>query len=156
MTGRPGREQVDRLLRSRSLERVSPDERLARHLLDDAGRHLNTAPAVLAAGDLSGSYQLAYDALRKAASALLAVQGLRATSRGGHVAVQEAMKALYGDSIPALRSFNRLRRARNSFEYPGPDTVGPDAAEVRDALGVAAAVEAAARTMIDEGTAVAW
>jgi HEPN domain-containing protein len=135
---------------------VSPDQRLARHLLDDAARHLRTAPAVLAAGDHSGAYQLAYDALRKAASALLAVHGLRATSRGGHVAVQEAMTALYSDAVPALRSFNRLRRARNSFEYPGPDTVGPDAAEVEDALAVAAAVEAAARQMVDEGVPVPW
>lgn len=153
MTGPTGRDRIDRLLRSKSLERVSPDERLAHHLLDEAVRHLGTAPTVLAAGDLSGSYQLAYDALRKAATALLAVQGLRATSRGGHVAVQEAMGAMYGDSVPAFRSFNRIRRARHSFEYPGPDTVGPDPAQVADALEVATAVEAAARAMIDEGSA---
>jgi hypothetical protein len=35
-----------------------------------------------------------YDTLRKSAAALLAVQGLRATSRGGHVAIQDAVTAL--------------------------------------------------------------
>lgn len=63
---------------------------------------------------------------------------------------------MYGDRVLAFRSFNRIRRARHSFEYPGPDTVGPDEAQVRDALDVATAVEAAARTMIDEGSAGTW
>jgi hypothetical protein len=44
-------------------------------------------------GDLPGAYQLAYDALRKSAASLLEVQGLRATSRGGHIAIQDAVIA---------------------------------------------------------------
>lgn len=43
--------------------------------------------------DLSGFYQLAYDAFRTSAASLLAVQGPRATSRGGHIAIQDAVTA---------------------------------------------------------------
>jgi len=43
--------------------------------------------AAVTTDDLSGACQLVYDALRKNAASLLAVQGVRATSRGGHVAL---------------------------------------------------------------------
>ena len=53
----------------------------------------------------TGAYQPPYDALRKAAAALLAVQGLRATSRGGHIAIQDAVRAQFGDrGRPSVRS----------------------------------------------------
>ena len=60
----------------------------------------------------------AYDALRKSAASLLEAQGLRATSRGGHLAVQEVVTAQFGATAGVFRSFGRIRRARNSFEYP--------------------------------------
>ena len=65
------------------LERVTPDAALAARLLADGTRHIESARSAERLSDLTGAYQLAYDALRKAAAALLAVQGLRATSRGG-------------------------------------------------------------------------
>src|SRR5215467_14011803 len=98
MTWQPGREKIAALMQAAELERVSADHRVADHLLDDAGRHLATAAVGLSSGDLSGAYQLAYDALRKSAASLLAVQGLRATSRGGHIAVQEAVIAQFGST----------------------------------------------------------
>jgi uncharacterized protein (UPF0332 family) len=144
----PGR--IDALLRTSRLEQVSPDMALARRLLDDAARHLATAPSVLEMGDLPGAYQLAYDALRKSAAALLAARGLRATSRGGHVAVQDGVSALFGSAVPALRSFSRVRRARNSYEYPSSDTTAPDAAAVDDAITVARTVHDAATAILDD------
>jgi hypothetical protein len=72
----------------------------------------------LSSGDLSGAYQLAYDALRKSAASLLAVQGLRATSHGGHIAVQDAVLAQFGASVPAFRSFARIRRAATLSSTP--------------------------------------
>lgn len=62
---------------------------------------MDTAAVALSSQDLSGAYQLAYDALRKSTASLLAVQGLRATSRGGHIAVQDAVLAQFGASVPA-------------------------------------------------------
>ncbi len=93
MTWAPGRDRIADLLAAAELEEVEPSGEVARRLLDDAGRHIATAATALATADLAGAYQLAYDALRKSAASLLAVQGLRATSRGGHVAVQEAVLA---------------------------------------------------------------
>ena len=49
------------------------------------------------------AYQLAYDALRKSAASLLEAQGLRATSRGGHVAVQDGVIAQFGSSIRGVK-----------------------------------------------------
>jgi hypothetical protein len=83
MSWDPGRERVRELADAGEVDRVTPDIMIARRMLEDAGRHLATASQAKVAGDLSGAYQLAYDALRKSAASLLEAQGLRATSRGG-------------------------------------------------------------------------
>src|ERR1700751_3218662 len=129
MSWETGSERMRALVSAGELGQVPPDSELARRMLADAGRHLATAAAAESTGDLPGAYQLAYDALRKSAASLLEAQGLRATSRGGHVAVQDAATAQFGSSIRALRSFSRIRRARNSFEYPSTETPGPSADE---------------------------
>jgi hypothetical protein len=58
-------------------------------------RHLISAEQ-LADDDPAGAFQMAYDASRTACSALLAAQGLRATSRGGHIAVRDVALAQFG------------------------------------------------------------
>ena len=67
--------------------------------------------------------------MRKACAALLAAHGLRATSRGGHLAVQRAVIAMH-DRAEVLRPFDRVRRRRNEVEYLGhevhPDDVAAD------------------------------
>jgi uncharacterized protein (UPF0332 family) len=126
------------------LDRVTANDALARALIADAGRHLQIATAGINAGDLSGAYQLAYDAMRKSAAALLAVQGLRATSRGGHVAIQEAVTARFAGSVRAFKAFGRIRRGRNRFEYPDADTAGPTREDVDDAVQSATAARDAA------------
>jgi uncharacterized protein (DUF1330 family) len=105
---------------------------------------------------LSGAYQLAYDALRKSAASLLEAQGLRATSRGGHVAVQEVVIAQFGAVVRAFRSFGRIRRARNSFEYPSSSSPGPTGEDVDDAVAIAAQVHQAARTILDQDLLTRW
>jgi hypothetical protein len=56
---------------------------------------------------------------RKALAAILENQGLRATSRGGHIAVREAVSAQLDPPLGAvLRPFDRIRRRRNQAEYP--------------------------------------
>ena len=100
---------------------------LAARLMADAHAHLKAAEAVVDI-DPAGCLQVAYDAARKAAGALLAVQGLRATNGGGHIAVQEAARAC----SPAFAPFARMRRRRHDSESPGPGTptiVGADAVE---------------------------
>lgn len=145
MTWEPGREHVRQLIGDGEIEQVVPDVTIARRLLEDAGRHLITASAAKAAADMSGAYQLAYDAFRKSAASLLEAQGLRATSRGGHLAVQEAVTAQFGATVRVFRSFGRLRRARNRFEYPSTNAPGPTAQDVDDAVKVAAKARSVVR-----------
>jgi len=125
MSWEAGRERVRELIEAAEVDRVTADLAIARRMLEDAGRHLATASQAKVAGDLSGAYQLAYDALRKSAASLLEAQGLRATSRGGHIAVQEVVIAQFGTAVRVFRSFSRIRRARNSFEYPSSNSPGP-------------------------------
>lgn len=156
MTWQPGRDRIAELLQAGELERVSADRRIGQLLLDDADRHLATAATALTSGDLSGAYQLAYDALRKSAASLLAVQGLRATSRGGHVAVQEAVVAQFGSTVRAFRSFGRIRRARNAFEYPSAVAAGPSRDDVADAIEVARTARGAVVTIIGQDVLTTW
>lgn len=155
MTWEVGRDRIAALIERGALEVVAPDEGVALRLLDDARRHLGTAVTAKADGDLSGAYQLAYDALRKSASALLAVQGLRSTSRGGHVAVQDAVLAQFGD-IASLRAFNRMQRARNRFEYPDSTTIGPTTDDVDDAIASAGTSHVAAVDLVKGRRLSAW
>jgi len=151
-----GSERIRELISAGELGQVPPDAELARRMLADAGRHLATAAAAEVTGDLAGAYQLAYDALRKSAASLLEVQGLRATSRGGHIAVQDAVIAQFGSTIRALRSFSRVRRARNSFEYPSTETPGPSDDDVRDAIRVAREVNDAAVKILESRVLSPW
>ena len=156
MSWETGSGRIQELINAGELGQVPADTGLARRMLSDAGRHLATATAAELAGDLPGAYQLAYDALRKSAASLLEAQGLRATSRGGHIAVQDAVTAQFGSSIRALRSFSRLRRARNSFEYPSTETPGPSRDDVQDAVRVAREVNDAAGKTLESGILSPW
>jgi HEPN domain-containing protein len=156
MSWEPGRDRVRQLLDSGVLDQVQVDENAARRLLADAERHIESARSVAASGDLAGAYQLAYDAMRKCAASLLAVQGLRATSQGGHIAIQDAVGSQFGASIRAFKSFGRIRRARNRFEYPDADSAGPSAADVADVLAVATQAREAAAVILQNGMLTAW
>ena len=156
MSWETGSERIRELINAGELGQVPADTGLARRMLADATRHLATAAAAGSAGDLPGAYQLAYDALRKSAASLLEAQGLRATSRGGHIAVQDAATAQFGSSISALRSFSRLRRARNSFEYPSAETPGPSGDDVEDAIRVAREVNDAAAKILESEILSPW
>jgi hypothetical protein len=152
----PGSERVRELIDAGEVDRVTPDLAIARRMLEDAGRHLSTASRAKAAGDSSGAYQLAYDALRKSAASLLEAQGLRATSRGGHLAVQEVVIAQFGATVRAFRSFGRIRRARNSFEYPSSNSSGPTSDDIDDAIAIATQVREAATTILDQDVLTRW
>lgn len=135
MTRRSGDEAIRRLIADRELEKVRPDHDLADLLMDDAQRHLASARS-LTEDDPAGAFQMAYDAARKACSALLAVQGLRATSRGGHIAVRDAARAQLGQGPGGhvLRAFDPMRRRRKDAEYPQDPGDAIDATDVRDAM----------------------
>lgn len=117
MTWPKGADTVEALVESGELERVEASKDLARSILDDARRHLASARAISATDPL-GAYALAYDAGRKALSAILEAQGLRATSKGGHIVLFDAAMAQFDPPLGGIiRPFNRMRARRNQVEY---------------------------------------
>ena len=149
MSGPVGADVVRRLLEERRLQSVPADRAAAEALLKAAARHLDSA-LVVADSDPDGAYTMLYDAARKSLAALLQVQGLRATSRGGHVAVQLAVEAQFPDPPPrtAFRPFGRLRTTRNRVEY---DPVSPvDGDDVRTDHTAASRMHAMAASLLPE------
>jgi hypothetical protein len=132
------------MLADGELEQVAPSPQNAARLLAEADRHLRSA-ALLAPDDPAGAYDMLYAAARKAMAAALAVQGLRSTSKGGHMAVQEAVTHQLGATGSVVRPFGRLRRTRNDADYPRldspeltPDDIDedlPKARQIVDAMG---------------------
>lgn len=132
-----GIETIQLLLARGDLQKVAPSVEASASFLDQAAKHLDSAAAV-ADSDPDGAYALLYDAARKSLAAVLQVQGLRATSKGGHYAIQEAITAQFTKPPPreAFRPFGRLRRTRNQIEYDDispvtTEDVEADAAVVR-------------------------
>ena len=142
-----GSEIIERLLEDRHLEEVPADADTVERLIATARRHISSATST-AESDPEGAFALAYDAARKTATALLAHQGLRPTSTGGHIAVANAINAQF-PGIEGLKSIDRLRRRRNQAEYPDPrdyDPVTTD--EVDDAVAAASACVNAAEKLL--------
>ena len=147
MKWQQGRPALDGMIARGELERVPASREHAELLLGQAQRHLDSA-RVIAETDPAGAYQLLYDAARKALAAVLENQGLRATSRGGHIAVREAVSAQLDPPLGGIfRPFDRLRRRRNQAEYPSADEpgfvaddVGRDVPKVREIVAAVAKV----------------
>lgn len=130
MKWQQGRSTVDGMLARGEIEQVPPSREHADLLLAQAQQHLKSAE-LIAGVDPAGGYQLLYDAARKSLAAMLENQGLRATSRGGHIAVREVSIAQLDPPLGAiLRPFDRLRRRRNQAEYPSGDRPAFSADEV--------------------------
>jgi poly-gamma-glutamate capsule biosynthesis protein CapA/YwtB (metallophosphatase superfamily) len=151
MTWERGRTEIERLLAAGELERVGASPEVAERLLADAEAHIRLA-AKGTRDDPAGALQLGYDAARKAA-ALLATQGLRATTRGGHIAVIDAARAQFSDKggMPVFGRINRLRRRRHDSEYPSDDTPAIATDDADRALTIAGEAVDAARNIIATG-----
>jgi|SRR5215471_14000416 len=117
-----GRLAIERMLADGELQRVPASREQADRLLVQAKTHVSSAVRVCG-DDPAGGYALAYDAARKALTAILENQGLRPTTRGGHLAVLEATRAQLDPPMGrALRGFNRMRTRRHDAEYPPTDS----------------------------------
>jgi hypothetical protein len=108
-----GRTPVERMLADGELQRVPASRGQAERLLAQARVHVASALKVCDE-DPPGGYALAYDGARKALTAILENEGLRPTTRGGHLAVLEAVRAqLDPPSVsPGRRAVVRLPLAR--------------------------------------------
>jgi hypothetical protein len=87
---------IERLIEDRRLQHVSGAQADGAVLPARAHRILETARTIT-----EDDPDSAYDATRQACTALLAHQGLRPTTHGGHYAVEEAVRAQFGDAFRA-------------------------------------------------------
>jgi hypothetical protein len=147
VTWQTGRAEIDGMLSQGELERVVASDALAERFFGEADRHLASAESIKV-DDPTGSYQLAYDAARKACAALLAVQGLRATSAGGHIALQDVVRALFG---AVFAQFPTLRRVRKQSEYPDVTTPTTTVDDATFAIDAAADMVNSARRLVQSG-----
>lgn len=144
-----GRSEVDRMLADGELERVQASREHADRLLGQARRHLGSAETTCES-DPEGAYGTLYDAGRKGLWAILANQGLRPTTRGGHLAVYHTVTAQLDPPMgPQLKPFDRMRRRRHEVEYPRVDTPELSADDVRDDLPKIRAIVDIAERVLD-------
>lgn len=142
-----GEAEIQRLITEGHLERLHGSAMNGAPWLVKARESLDGA-RLLADDKPNPAYANAYDAARMAAWAVLAHQGLRATTRGGHAAAATAVRAQFGNAFDLLQA-HRVRR--NAMEYGtrsgGPaDAVTPT--EAHEVIGDAAAmIEAAERLL---------
>jgi HEPN domain-containing protein len=143
-----GEATVERLLAAGHIERVQGAQADGDSWLERARRSLDAA-RVLAGSAPDSSVVLACDAARQACVGVLAQQGLRPTTAGGHYVIEETIRAQFG---PALRAFGGLRRRRNELEYPLYPTEQANAEEAAETLMTAAdIIEAAAKLLPNLG-----
>jgi HEPN domain-containing protein len=143
-----GEATVERLVAAGHIERVQGAQADGDSWLERARRSLDAA-RVLAESAPDSSVVLAYDAARQACVGVLAQQGLRPTTAGGHYVIEETIRAQFG---PALRAFGGLRRRRNELEYPLYPTERANAGEAAETLMTAAdIIEAAAKLLPNLG-----
>lgn len=145
-----GRATIEEMLANGELQRVPASRQQADRLLAQARHHLASAARVRAE-DPAGGYALTYDAARKALAAVLVNQGLRPTSRGGHLAIAEAVRAQLDPPMGAiLRRFNRMRTRRNEAEYPPADAPELTPDDVQEDQGRAEQIVDLAVRLLDQ------
>ena len=145
-----GRTEIDKLIADGELQRVPPNREHADQILVQSRKDLASAELLLDSNP-KRAYESLYDAARMALTAVLENEGLRPTSRGGHIAPYSAVTAQLDPPMGAiLRPFDRMRRTRNRSEYPSfttPD-VTPD--NVRADLPVAQSIVEVCGSVLDE------
>lgn len=141
-----GESDVESLIGSGELQKLTGEAANGQRLLQKAAVTLETARSAIKT-DPDSAFVLAYDAARQAVTGLLAQQGLRPTTKGGHYAVEQAVRAQFG---PGFRQFGALRRRRNELEYP--ERPGDDATteEATEAVDQARAMLTAAEGLLDQ------
>ena len=114
-----GSKTILAMLQAGDLEHVAANDEFAQTLIDKARKHLATA-GLLQDTDLEIAFDALYTSARLSVTALLAKPGLRPTTKGGHTAPINAVRAQLGGHAKALRSYDRLRVTRNRTDYPSP------------------------------------
>jgi hypothetical protein len=141
-----GEAEIEALLASGDLQKLVGAAANGERLVAKAAITLTTAQSVIDR-DPDSAVVLAYDASRQALTALLAGQGLRPTTKGGHYAVEVAVRAQFGQGF---RQFGALRRRRNELEYPERPGDEATVEEAAQAAENAQAIITAAGELLDQ------
>ena len=83
--------------------------------------------------------------MQYACAGLLAHQGLRGTIGGGHVVIEDVVKAQFG---AGFSSYGMLRRRRHELRYPRIPEDEPDAAEVEESFATVLRLIDAAESLL--------
>jgi hypothetical protein len=140
-----GEADVEQLLRNGHLQHVTGAAANGGPWLTKASTTVATAEGI-ASADPASAYTLAYDAARFACVGLLAQQGLRPTTEGGHYAVVRAVIGQFGSAFGAL---SVMRRRRNEIEYPDFPDEAIATVEASEAVTNARNVIEAAMKVVD-------
>lgn len=145
-----GRATIEKLIADGELQRVPPGREHADQLIAQARKDLASAE-LLRGSNPRRAYESLYDAARMALTAVLENQGLRPTSRGGHIAPHAAVAAQLAPPMGAvLRPFDRMRRTRNRSEYPSFTTPEVTADNVTADLPAATAIVDTCEGVLDQ------
>lgn len=145
-----GRATVDELIADGELQRVPPSREHADQLLAQARKDLASA-ALPRDSNAKRAYESLYDAARMALTAVLENEGLRPTSRGGHIAPYAAVSAQLDPPMGTiLRPFDRMRRTRNRSEYPSFTTPEVTADNVTSDIPAAEAIVEICQGVLDQ------
>jgi hypothetical protein len=145
-----GRAEIDRLIADGELQRVPASREHADRLLVQARKDLASAEMLLDTNS-KRAYESLYDAARMALTAVLENEGLRPTSRGGHIAPYTAVTAQLDPPMgAALRPFDRMRRTRNRSEYPSFTTPEVTSDNVRADLPIARSIVQVCESVLDQ------
>jgi hypothetical protein len=132
VTWQSGRQEVIAALRAGELQLVTGGQAVGDGWIAQARRKYETAWSISEA-DSETAYVTAYDAARFPLVGVLAQQGLRATQKGGHLAVEHAVRAQFG---PSFVTFSTLRRRRAELEYPAYPGEKVEQEELLEALRI--------------------
>ena len=93
-----GEADVEALLAAGDLQKLTGDAATGARLVEKAAVTLETARTAVDR-DPDSAVILAYDAARQAVTGLLAQQGLRPTTAGGHYAVEQTVRSQFGSGF---------------------------------------------------------
>jgi hypothetical protein len=139
-----GEAEIERMLAGGELQALTGAAADGEQWLSKARRTLGTATGA-ADTDPDSAFTLAYDAARFACTALLAQQALRPTTRGGHYAVEIAVRSQFGATFDR---YGGLRRQRNDIEYPVRTAARLMPKDARSAIAVATELIDAAEQLL--------
>lgn len=128
MTWPRGESTVRRLIREGLVEDVGASWEIGDALMTEARKHLESAQ-LLSRRDPVGAYTMAYEAARRALSAMLESQGLRVTGTGSDDTLYEVIRAQFDPPLgPIVQPFNRMRLRRQDAQYAptAPPRITPE------------------------------